>query len=245
MLIACVLEFRGSWDEYIALIEFAYNNQFHSSIGMTPYEALYGRKCIRLLYWDKEGIIILEGPYIFKNMLNKVNIVKDKLKASQYRQKSYVGQHRREMEYQVEEKVFLKVSPWRRVMRFGNKGKLNPRYIEPYETVWNIRPLSFILALPPEIYQIHDVFHISMLRIYHSDLTHVLKDHEVEFFENLSYIEKPIKIIGYKIKQLRNRNIPLVKVLRRNHSIEEATWEIEEKMKGKYPYLFDNSCNEF
>ena len=113
MLRACVIEFKGSWDEYIALMEFAYNNQFHSSIGMAPYEALYGRKCRSPVYWDKEGTMILEGPDIVQNMMDKVNIVKEKLKAAQDRHKSYVDQNRREMEYQVGEKVFLKVSPWK------------------------------------------------------------------------------------------------------------------------------------
>ena len=241
MLRACVIEFKGSWDEYIALMEFAYNNQFHSSIGMAPYEALYGRKCRSPVYWDKEGTMILEGPDIVQNMMDKVNIVKEKLKAAQDRQKSYVDQNRREMEYQVGEKVFLKVSPWKGVMRFSNKGKLSPRYIGPYEIIEKIGPLAYRLALPLELSQIHDVFHVSMLRRYRSDPTHILKDPEIEICENLSYIEEPVRIIGHKIKQLRNREIPLVKVLWRNHAVEEATWETEEHMRNKYPHLFDHS----
>ena len=98
MLRACVIEFKGSWDEYIPLMEFAYNNYFHSSIGMAPYEALYGRKCRSPLYWDKEGTTILEGIDLVQNAMDKVNIVKEKLKAAQDRQKSYVDQHRIEME---------------------------------------------------------------------------------------------------------------------------------------------------
>ncbi|WOH07597.1 hypothetical protein DCAR_0727029 [Daucus carota subsp. sativus] len=240
MLRACVIEFKGSWDEYIALMEFAYNNHFHSSIGMAPYEALYGRKCRSPLYWDKEGTIILEGPELVQNAVDKVNIVKAKLKATQDRQKSYVDQNRREMEYQVGDKVFLKVSPWKGVMRFSNKGKLSPRYIGPYEIIEKIGPLAYRLALPPELSQIHDVFHVSMLRRYRSDPTHVLKDPGIEINDNLSYIEEPVKIIGHKTKQLRNREIPLVKVLWRNHAVEEATWETEEHMRSKYPHLFDN-----
>ncbi|WOH04359.1 hypothetical protein DCAR_0623768 [Daucus carota subsp. sativus] len=240
MLRACVIEFKGSWDEYIALMEFAYNNHFHSSIGMAPYEALYGRKCRSPLYWDKEGTIILEGPELVQNAVDKVNIVKAKLKATQDRQKSYEDQNRREMEYQVGDKVFLKVSPWKGVMRFSNKGKLSPRYIGPYEIIEKIGPLAYRLALPPELSQIHDVFHVSMLRRYRSDPTHVLKDPGIEINDNLSYIEEPVKIIGHKTKQLRNREIPLVKVLWRNHAVEEATWETEEHMRSKYPHLFDN-----
>ena len=111
MLRACVIEFQGTWYTYIALMEFAYNNQYHSSIGMAPYEALHGRKCRSPICWDKEGLEILKGPEIVQAMVDKVNVVKSKLKIAQDRQKSYFDQHRREMEYQVGEKVFLRVSP--------------------------------------------------------------------------------------------------------------------------------------
>ncbi|KAK6162850.1 hypothetical protein DH2020_002691 [Rehmannia glutinosa] len=182
MLRACVLEFKGSWDEYIALIEFTYNNQHHSIIGMAPYEALYGRKCRSPVCWDED------------------------------RQKNYIDQHRREMEYEVDEKVFLRVSPWKGILRFGKKGKLSPHYIGPYEILEKVGPLAYRLALPPELSQIHNVFHVSMLRGYRSDPSHVLRDELVEIADDLSYVEEPIGIVGYKEKQLRNRVIPLVKV---------------------------------
>ena len=142
------------------------------------------------------------------------------------------------MEYEVGEKVFLRVSPWKGVIRFSRKGKLSPRYIGPYEILERIGPLAYRLALPQEMAQIYDMFHVSMLRRYRSDPTHVLKNEEVEIDDNLSYVEERVRIIGHKTKQLRNREIPLVKVLWRNHSQEEATWETEENMKREYPYLF-------
>ena len=111
MLRACVLEFQGSWDDYVNLIEFAYNNHYHSSIGMAPYEALYGRKCRCPVYWDEEGTRILEGPELIQETGDKVKVIRSKLNAAQDRQKSYVDQHRREMEYDVGDKVFLRVSP--------------------------------------------------------------------------------------------------------------------------------------
>ena len=143
MLRACVVDFHGAWDKYVALIEFTYNNQYHSSVGMAPYEALYGRKCRSPLYWDREGIEILEGPKIVQMTVDKIDLINSKLKASQDRQKSYADQHRNEIEFQVREKVFLKVSPWRGVMRFGNKGELSPRYIGLYKIVEKIGPLSY------------------------------------------------------------------------------------------------------
>ena len=245
MMRACVLEFHGSWDNYISLMEFAYNNHYHSSIGMTPYEALYGRKCRSPIFWDEEGLRILEGPELVQETVDKVNIVKSRLKASQDRQKSYADQHRREIEYNVGEKVFLRVSPWKGVIRFGQKGKLNPRYIGPYEILERIGPLAYRLALPPELSQIHNVFHVSMLRRYRSDPTHVLTDQPIEVAKNLTYVEEPVEIVGHKTKQLRNREIPLVKVLWRHHSKEEATWETEENMRRRYPHLFEKSGTEF
>ena len=181
-------------------MEFVYNNRYHSNIKMAPYEALYGRKCRSPVYWDKEGIEILEGPEIVQMTADKINIIKSKLKAAQDRQKSYSDQHRKEMEYQVDEKVFLWVSSWKGIMRFGNKGKLSPRYIGPYEIIERVGPLAYKLDLPPELARIHSVFHVSMFRRYRSDPSHVLKDSEVEISENLSYIEEPVTIVDHRVK---------------------------------------------
>ncbi|KAJ8763030.1 hypothetical protein K2173_023235 [Erythroxylum novogranatense] len=133
----------------------------------------------------------------------------------------------------------LEVSPWRGVLRFGKKGKLSPRYIGPFEIIERIGPLAYRLTLPSEMAQIHNVFHVSMLKRYRSDPTHVILTQEIEVSSNLSYVEEPVKIIGYQNKQLRNRLIPMVKVLWKNHSSKEATWETEEHMRSQYPYLFD------
>ena len=174
MLRACVLEFQGAWDRYVALIEFAYNNNYRSSIGMATYEALYGRRCRCPLYWDEEGMRILEGPELIQETVDKVNVVKSRIKAAQDRQKSYADQHRREMNHAVGDKVFLRVSPWKGVIRFGKKGKLSPRYIGPYEIIERIGPVAYRLALPPELSGIHDIFHVSTLRRYRS-FTHALE----------------------------------------------------------------------
>ena len=106
--------------------------------------------------------------------MDKIKTVKKCLKAAQDRQKSYVDKHRREMEYEMGEKVLLKVSPWRGILRFGKQGKLSPRYIGPYEILERVGPLAYRLALPTELLQIHDVFHVSMLRRYRSDPSHIL-----------------------------------------------------------------------
>ncbi|KAJ9177062.1 hypothetical protein P3X46_012315 [Hevea brasiliensis] len=136
------------------------------------------------------------------------------------------------------DKVFLKVSPWKRIMRFGRKGKLSPRFIGPYEVLERVGPLAYRLALPLELARIHSVFHVSMLRRYRSDPSHVLQVEEIEVNPDLSYEEEPIKILAYEVKQLRNKQIHLVKVLWNHHSGQEATWEREEDMRRQHPQLF-------
>ncbi|XP_060209835.1 uncharacterized protein LOC132636820 [Lycium barbarum] len=238
MLRACIMEFEGSWDRHLALIEFAYNNSYQSSIGMPPYEALYGRKCRTPLCWSEVGERKLVGPEIVQRTENKVKVIKDRLKIASDRQKSYADLKRREIEHQVGDKVFLKVSPWKKIMRFGQKGKLSPRFIGPYEVLERVGPVAYKLALPPELDRIHNVFHVSMLRRYRSDPSHVLPVESIDVSPDLTYEEEPIQILARETKELRNKKVPLVKVLWRNHSGKEATWEREEDMRIQYPQLF-------
>ena len=132
MLRACVMDFQGSWIDRLTLIEFSYNNSYHASIGMAPYEALYGRKCRTPLCWNDISETVILGPELIEDMTNQVRLIQQRMKAAQDRQKSYSNQNRRLVEFQIGEKVFLKVSPTKGVLRFGQKGKLSPKYIGPY-----------------------------------------------------------------------------------------------------------------
>ncbi|XP_070004985.1 uncharacterized protein [Nicotiana sylvestris] len=131
MLRACVLDFKGNWDDHLPLIEFAYNNSFHVSIQMSPFEALYGRRCRSPIGCLEVGEEELLGPDLMHQAMEKVKIIQERLKAAQSRQKSYADIRRRKLEFQVDDWVFLRVSP-KGVMRFGKKGKLSPRYVGPY-----------------------------------------------------------------------------------------------------------------
>ena len=135
--------------------------------------------------------------------------------------------------------MFLKVSPWKKVMRFGKKGKLSPRFIGSYEVIEKVGPVAYRLALPQELEKIHSVFHLSMLRRYRSDPSHVVSSETIELRPDLTYEEEPVEILVREVKEFRNKKIPLVKVLWRNHKIEEATWESEETMRHQYPQLFN------
>ena len=136
------------------------------------------------------------------------------------------------------DRVFLKVSPWKGVLRFGRRGKLRPRYIGPYENIARVGPVAYRLDLPPELSKVHNVFHVSMLRKYIPDPSHVLRDHPVELKDNLTYKEQPMQIVDRREQIFRNKVIPLVKVLWGNHGIKEATWESEAQMCSQYPQLF-------
>ncbi|KAL0302445.1 UNVERIFIED_CONTAM: hypothetical protein Scaly_2564200 [Sesamum calycinum] len=116
------------------------------------------------------------------------------------------------MDYEIGEKVFLKVSPWRRILRFGKKEKLSPRYIGPYEILERVGPLAYRLASPVELSQIHDIFHVSMLRRYRSDPSHILREPKIEISKGLTYVEEPIEILDRSMKKLRNKEIPIVKI---------------------------------
>ncbi|PRQ43373.1 putative nucleotidyltransferase, Ribonuclease H [Rosa chinensis] len=238
MLRACSLQFKGSWDKHLALMEFAYNNSYHSSIGMAPYEALYGKQCRTPLCWDEVGERQLIGPEIIEITTDKVKVIRERLKMAQSRQKSYTDKNRKHLEFQVGDWVFLKLSPWKGVVRFGKRGKLSPRYIGPYEIVERIGLVAYRLALPPQLSQVDDVFHVSMLRKYIIDPSHVLPDQPITLTEDLTYEEEPVQILDCREQVLRSKVISLVKVLWRNHLIEEATWEPEDQMRQQYPHLF-------
>ena len=234
-----MIDYEGSWDRYIPLVEFVYNNSFQSSIGMVPYEALYGRKCRTPLCWTELRKKKVIGPDLIQETEEKVKMVKKRLKVATDRQKSYVDMKRKDIRYEIGEKKFLKVSPWKKEMRFGKKGKLSPRFIGPYEVIEKVRLVAYRLALPPDLEKIHNVFHFAMLRRYRLDPSHVVSLETFELRPYLTYEEVPMEILAQEVKELRNKKILLVKVLWRNHKTKEATWESEETMRQKYLQLFD------
>ena len=240
MLRACVLDFGGNWESYLPLAEFAYNNSYQASIQMAPFEALYGRRCRSPIGWFEVGEAKLVKPDLLQDALDKVKLIRERLLTTQSRQKAYVDNRRRELEFSVGDQVFLRVSPMKGVMRFGKKGKLSPRYIGPFEVLDRVGHVAYRLALPAELEGVHPVFHVSMLRKYLPDPTHVIQPQEVQLEENLTYEEVPIAILDRQTKKLRTKEIPLVKVIWRNHSHEEATWEVEDEMQAKYPHLFES-----
>ncbi|XP_022870226.1 uncharacterized protein LOC111389526 [Olea europaea var. sylvestris] len=168
-----------------------------------------------------------------------VEKIRDRIKVAQDRQKSYADRRRKDLKFQVHHKVFLKVAPMKGVLRFGKKGKLRPRFIGRFDVLERIGDVAYRLALPPEISAVDNVFHVSMLQKYLQDPNHVINDQNLDVQHDLTYEEMPLRILERKVHVLRNRDIPLIKVLWCNHGVEEATWEKEDEMKIKYPELFN------
>ncbi|RVW81510.1 Transposon Ty3-G Gag-Pol polyprotein [Vitis vinifera] len=174
-------------------------------------------------------------------IVEKVALIKERLKAAQSRHKSYADNRRRDLEFEVGDHVFLKVSPMKSVMRFGRKGKLSPRFVGPFEILERVGTLAYKVALPPSLSKVHNVFHVSTLRKYVFDPSHVVELEPIQISEDLTYEEVSVQIVDVMDKVLRHAVVKLVKVQWNNHSIREATWELKEEMREKHPQLFQDS----
>jgi len=190
------------------------------------------------LHWDEIGEKAVVGPDLVLQSVEGVQKIQQRMKAAQDRCKSSAGKRRRPLEFEVGNHVFLKVLPTKSVVRFGVRGKLNSRYIGPYEILERIGLVIYRLALPPSLAGVHNVFHVSQLRKCLSDVDAVIDMHQPEIQPNLTIQEQPVRILDYKEKVLRNKMIRYVKVLW-NAQTEEATWELEDAMRQKHPKLFE------
>ncbi|GJZ71383.1 putative reverse transcriptase domain-containing protein [Tanacetum coccineum] len=240
MLRACVIDFEKGWDRHLPLIEFSYNNSYHTSIKVAPFEALYGRKCRSPICWAEVGDAQLTGPEIVRETTEKIIQIKHRLQASRDRQKSYADKRRKPLEFQVGDKVMLKVSPWKGVIRFGKRGKLNPRYIGPFKILAKVGTVAYRLELPEQLSRVHSTFHVSNLKKCLSDEPLAIPLDEIHIDEKLNFIEEPVEIMDREVKRLKQSRIPIVKVRWNSRRGPEYTWEREDQMQKKYPHLFVN-----
>ncbi|XP_070037340.1 uncharacterized protein [Nicotiana tomentosiformis] len=209
---------------------------------MAPYEALYGRRCRSLICWFEVGEAELLGTDLVYYATEKVNMIQERLKTAQSLQKSYSNVRRRDLEFQVDDWVFLKVSPMKGVMRFGKKGKYSPHYIRPYRIMRRIGQVAYELELPQELDVIHLVFHVSMLKKFMGDPSLVVPTEIIGVKDSPTYEEIPVAILDRQIRKLGTKEIASVKVLWRNQKVEEATWEAEDYMKSRYPHVFEEQA---
>ncbi|KAI3731639.1 hypothetical protein L1987_62828 [Smallanthus sonchifolius] len=208
-------------------MEFSYNNNYHTSIKAAPFEALYGRKCRSPLCWAEVGDSQLTGPKLVHETSEKIVQIRNRMAAARDRQKSYADKRKKPLEFQVGGKVLLKVSPWKGVIRFGKRGKLNPRYVGPFEIEKRIGPVAYQLNLPDTLNGVHNVFHVSNLTKCLSDETLVVPLEELEIDEQLRFIEEPVEIMDREVKTLKLSKIPIVRVRWNSKRGPEFTWERE------------------
>ncbi|GJR15452.1 putative reverse transcriptase domain-containing protein [Tanacetum coccineum] len=175
MLRACVLDFEGSWDVHLSLVEFSYNNSYHSSVRCDPFEALYGRKCRSPIMWVEVGEGQLIKPKLVQETTEKISQIKDRLKAARDCQKSYVDERRKPLEF--------------------SKGKLAPRFVGPFEIIEKVVPVAYRLDLPKELNDVHHTFHVSNLKKCLVDPTLQVPLDEIQVDAKLNFMEEPVEIL--------------------------------------------------
>ncbi|GJU03670.1 putative reverse transcriptase domain-containing protein [Tanacetum coccineum] len=238
MLRACAIDFGKGWVNHLPLVEFSYNNSYHASIKAAPFEALYGRKCRSPVCWTEVGEAQILGPELIQETTEKIIQIKQRMQAARDRQKSYADLKRKPMEFQVGDKVMLKVSPWKGVVRFGKRGKLNPRYVGPFKVIERVGEVAYKLELPEELSRVHNTFHVSNLKKCHADEPLAVPLDGLNLDDKLHFVEEPVEIVGREVKRLKQSRIPLVKVRWNSKRGPEFTWEREDQFKKKYPHLF-------
>ncbi|GJY24195.1 putative reverse transcriptase domain-containing protein [Tanacetum coccineum] len=211
MLRACAINFGKVWVNHLPLVEFSYNNSYHAIIKAAPIEVLYGRRCRSPVCWAKVREVQLTGSELVQETTEKIIQIKQRMQVAHDRQKSYADLKRKPLEFQVGDKVMLKVLPWKGVVRFGKRGKLNPRYVRPFKVLeqkcYADEPLAVSL----------DGLH---------------------FDDKLHFVEEPVEIMDHEVKRLKQSRILIIKVRWNSRRGPEFTWEHEDQFRKKYPHLF-------
>ncbi|GKE09744.1 putative reverse transcriptase domain-containing protein, partial [Tanacetum coccineum] len=214
MLQAYVIDFGKGWERHLPLV--------------SP------------ICWTEVRDVQLMGPKIIHETTKKIVQIRQRLQATRDRQRSYANVRRRPLEFQVRDRVMLKVSPRKDVIRFGKRGKLNPRYIGPFKILEQISSVAYKLELPEELRNVHNTFHVSNLKKCLSDEFLVIPMKVLRLDDKLNFVEEPVEIIDREVKQLRQSRIPIVKVRWNSKRGPKFMWEREDEIRTKYPHLFSN-----
>nr|GEY44890.1 putative reverse transcriptase domain-containing protein [Tanacetum cinerariifolium] len=206
MLRSCVLDFGKGWDKHLLLVEFSYNS-YHTSIKAALFEALYGRKCRSPIHWAEVGDRQLTGPEIIHETTEKIVQTKSR------------------------DKVMLKVSPWKGVIRFGKQGKLNPRCIGPFKIYARVGTVAHQLELPEKLTRVHSTFHVSELKKFMTDEPLAIPLDEIQVDDKLNFIKEPVEIMDREVKRLKQSRILIVKVRWNSRRGPEFTWDHEDQMQ--------------
>nr|GEZ43214.1 putative reverse transcriptase domain-containing protein [Tanacetum cinerariifolium] len=202
MLRACVLDFGKGWDKHLPLVEFSYNNSYHTSIKAAPFKALYGRKCRSPICWAEVGDRQFTGPEIIHETAEKIVQIKSRIQVSCDRQKTM---------------------PTKR-------GKRNPRYIGPFKISARVRTVVYRLELPEQLSRVHSTFHVLKLKKCMADKPLAIPLDEIQVDKKLNFIEEPVEIMDREVKRLKQSHIPIVKARWNSRRVPKFTWEREDQM---------------
>jgi hypothetical protein len=207
---------------------------------MAPFEMLYGCRCRTPLFWNETRERKVFGPDIVQEAEKQLRMIRENLRITQSRQKSYADHRRRELSFEVRDFVYLKVSPMRGLHHFKVRGKLAPRFIGPFKILEKRGEVAYQLELPPQWSNVHDVFHVSQLKKCLRVPEEQIPMEDLDAKEDLSYQEYPVKILEMFERVTRNKRIKMRQVQWSHHTEEEVTWETEEELKAEFPSIFSN-----
>ncbi|GJX24546.1 putative reverse transcriptase domain-containing protein [Tanacetum coccineum] len=242
MLRACAIDFKKGWVNHLPLVDFSYNNSYHASIRAAPFEALYSQKCRSPVCWAEVGQVHLTGPEIVQETTEKIIQIKQRMQVACDRQKSYADLKRKPMEFQVGDKVMLKVSPWKGVVRFGKREKLNLRYVRPFKVLEKVGVVAYNLELPQELSRVYNTFHVANLKKCYADEPLAVPLDGLHIDDKLYFVDEPVEIMDREVKWLKRSHIPIVKVQWYSRRGPEFTWECEDQFRNKYPHLFTKTA---
>nr|GEX22613.1 putative reverse transcriptase domain-containing protein [Tanacetum cinerariifolium] len=196
MLRAYVIDIRKGWVNHLSLVKFSCNNSYHASIKAAPFEALYDRKCRSLVCLAEVGEVQLLSPEIVQETTKKIIQIKQRIQAAHDQKKSYANLKHKPMEFQVGDRFMLKVSPWKGVIRFGKRGKINPRYVRPFKVLEKVGSIAYKLELPQELSRVHNTFLVSNIKKCYANEPLVVPLDGLHFNDKLHFIEEPVEIMN-------------------------------------------------
>nr|GEX37485.1 putative reverse transcriptase domain-containing protein [Tanacetum cinerariifolium] len=217
MMRACVIDFGNGWVNHLSLVEFSYNNSYHAIIKAAPFESLYSRKCHSPICWAEVGETQLLGPELIQETTKKIIQIKQRIQAARDRQKSYADLKRKPMEFQVGDRVMLKV-------------------------LEKVGSVAYKLELPQELSGVHNMFHVSNLKKCYADEQLAVPLDGLHFEDKLHFVEEPVEIMDREVKRLKRSRIPIVNVRWNSRRGLEFTWKREDQFRKKYPHLFTKTA---
>nr|GEX35100.1 putative reverse transcriptase domain-containing protein [Tanacetum cinerariifolium] len=250
MLRPCMIDFGNGWERHLPLIEFSYNNIYHASIKVVPFEALSGRKCRSPICWVKrihaardrqksyadvrrKPLEFQVGDRVMLKTNEKIIQIKQRTQSARDGLKIYADVRRKPLDFQVSDRVMLKVLPWKRVICFGKWGKLNLKYIGPFKVLAKVGTVAYRLKLPQQLSRVHNTFHVSNRKKCLFDEPLAISLDEIQIDDKLYFVAEPVEIMDREVKRLKKSRIHIIKVRWNSRSGPGFAWETLKEQLNK------------